>query len=61
MTERRDIKTRLIQPCWGLFDIDGNWHPNPFLVMSAEEQRRQNVAAGYMTEDGKRIKLPLYR
>jgi hypothetical protein len=29
--------------------------------MSAEEQRRQNVAAGYMTEDGKRIKLPLYR
>ena len=44
---------------WGLFDIDGNWHPNPYLRMSADEQRRQNIAAGQMTEDGKRIRLPL--
>ena len=61
MTERRNLSTRMPQPCWGVFDIDGNWRPNPFLVMSTDEQRRQNVAAGYMTEDGKRIKLPAPR
>lgn len=49
--ERRALST-----CWGIFDIDGNWRPNPYLKMSAEEQRRQNVEAGFMTEDGKRIK-----
>jgi hypothetical protein len=59
MVDRRNHATRLPQPCWGIFDIDGNWRPNPFLVMSADEQRRQNVANGYMTEDGKRIRLPL--
>lgn len=44
--------------CWGIFDIDGNWRPNPHLQMSADEQRRQNVEAGFMTPEGKRIPLP---
>jgi hypothetical protein len=50
---------RALATCWGIFDIDGNWHHNPFLKMSADEQRRENIEAGFMTTEGKRIKLPL--
>lgn len=51
--ERRALAT-----CWGIFDIDGNWKPNPHLQMTADEQRRQNIEAGFMTPEGKRIPLP---
>lgn len=59
MTDEPQPEWKLIQPCWGIFDMDGSWRPNPYLQIDAAEQRRQNIAAGYMTEDGKRIKLPL--
>lgn len=58
MTDRRK-EWALVPPCWGIFDIDGNWRANPYLQIDAAEQRRQNVANGYMTADGKRIKLSL--
>jgi len=50
-------KRRALATCWGIFDLDDNWRPNPYLRMSAEEQRRQNIEAGFMTPEGKRIKL----
>jgi len=59
--EKAAADRRLLRVCWGIFDIDGNWRPNPWLQMPAEEQRRQNIAAGHMTEAGKRIRLPLDR
>jgi hypothetical protein len=53
-----DKDRRALAVCWGIFDMDGNWRPNPYLQMPADEQRSQNVAAGFMTEDGNRIPLP---
>jgi hypothetical protein len=50
---------KLLPPCWGIFDIDGQWRPNPHLRIDETEQRRQNIANGYMTPDGKLVKLPL--
>lgn len=32
---------------WGSFGPGGQWHHNPLLAMSAEEQWRQNVENGY--------------
>lgn len=59
--EKAAADRRLLRVCWGIFDIDGNWRPNPWLRMSADQQRRENIEAGHMTEDGKRIRLPLDR
>lgn len=59
--EKAAANRQMHRVCWGLFDLDGNWRPNPYLRMSAEEQRRQNVASGFMTEGGKLIRLPLDR
>jgi hypothetical protein len=47
----------LALPCWGIFDIDGNWRPNPYLQIDADEQRRQNIENGHMTAEGKRIPM----
>jgi hypothetical protein len=46
---------RLLTVCWGSFDIKGNWRPNQHLELSAAQQRQENIDAGYMDEDGKRI------
>jgi hypothetical protein len=34
---------------WGVWDLSGNWHHNPKLKMSADEQYRQNVQNGFLT------------
>jgi hypothetical protein len=57
--EKAAADRAMLRVCWGIFDIDGNWRPNPWLRMTADEQRQQNIAAGLMTEDGKRIRLSL--
>ena len=48
----------LTPPCWGIFDIYGNWRGNPYLRMTIAEQRQQNIENGYMTDNGKRISWP---
>jgi hypothetical protein len=38
----------VVRVAWGSFTEDGYWKPNPNLLMSAKEQKRQNEAAGYI-------------
>jgi hypothetical protein len=33
---------------WGSFGPNGEWHPNPALKISADEQYRQNVKNGFL-------------
>jgi hypothetical protein len=56
MTDKKRAKFEwpLVAPEWGHFNIDGDWCPNPFLTMSIEQQRRENIENGYMTDNGKR-------
>jgi len=32
---------------WGFWDLDGNWFYNPNILMSENEQRKQNIINGY--------------
>lgn len=36
---------------WGRIDAAGRWHPNPYLMMTADEQRRDNIARGLLPPD----------
>ncbi len=44
-----------VKVCWGSFSMDKWWYPNLNIDMSVEEQRRQNIENGFMTEDTKNI------
>lgn len=43
-TERLSFKIYWPLGMWGM---DGNWHPNPYLSMSATEQYEHNIRNGY--------------
>ena len=52
-SDRDEDKTELKIMCpWGMWDTHGGmWYPSLNLKMSAREQRNQNIANGYMTEE----------
>jgi hypothetical protein len=39
---RQSVSAEAFAP-WGSWDLSGNWHPNPLLKMSEDEQREQNI------------------
>lgn len=36
----------------GMWDLKGNWYPNPNLDMSPEEQRAHNIRHGFLNPEG---------
>jgi len=52
MMDVNAIRVRIVV-CWGSFDSYGNWAPNHNLSLSIDEQFRQNVEGGYMTNQGR--------
>ena len=45
--KQADVEQYKIKIPWGSWELDGTWHYNPFLEMSEDEQRRQNIENGY--------------
>lgn len=44
---KRPVEDKHISIPLGLWDLNGNWQPNPLLKMSAAEQYAHNIKSGF--------------